>query len=53
MSGFLSGRTVISSVGTTELVDLAVTTSKIAASAVTAEKTSGLPVDKDIRAMAL
>ena len=53
MSGFLSGRTVISSVGTTDLVDLAVTTSKIAASAVTAEKTSGLPVDKDIRAMAL
>ena len=40
-------------VGSSHIDDLAITTSKIAASAVTSAKTSGLPADKDIRALAL
>ena len=40
-------------VGSADIDDLAVTTSKIAAAAVTSAKTSGLPADKDIRALAL
>ena len=51
MSAFLTGN--ITNVKASQIIDGAITTAKIAASAVTAEKTSGLPVDKDIRAMAL
>tara|TARA_B100000519_G_scaffold201682_1_gene217939 strand:+ start:667 stop:1668 length:1002 start_codon:yes stop_codon:yes gene_type:complete len=40
-------------VGSSHIDDLAITTSKIAAAAVTSAKTSGLPADKDIRALAL
>ena len=51
MSAFLTGN--ITNVQASQIIDGAITTAKIAASAVTAEKTSGLPVDKDIRALAL
>ena len=40
-------------VGSSHIDDLAITTSKIAAAAVTSAKTSGVPADKDIRALAL
>ena len=51
MSAFLTGN--ITNVKASQIIDGAITTAKIAASAVTEEKTSGLPVDKDIRALAL
>ena len=51
MSAFLTGN--ITNVKASQIIDGAITTAKIADSAVTSVKTSGLPVDKDIRALAL